>query len=64
MKKYLAILNHDGGTVRLTVRVSSVELARKMILAAEGCPARAIQWIGVCPTKKQVAKTKRDLASF
>ena len=64
MKAYRIQVKHDSGEIILRVRAQNIQAAKKMIMATEGCPERAIGWIAVIPTQKQIQKTKNLLHSL
>ena len=43
MKHFIALVNHDNGTLRLKVSASSRDAAYSMIMLCENCPKRAIK---------------------
>lgn len=61
MKTYTIGLHHDNGDASITVRANSIEEAKQLVMSIEKCPERALTWISVKPTAKQVQKTKNLL---
>ena len=43
MNPYKLKLIHDGGEFNLTVYATDIEAAKRIVMAAEGCPENAIQ---------------------
>lgn len=43
--RYRVTIKHDGGTIRLTVPAGSADAARRIVMKAESCPARAIRTV-------------------
>ncbi len=58
MKTYRIQVKHDSGEQGFLIRAESIQQAKEAVMAAEGCPERAIIWWSVVPTKKQIARTK------
>jgi len=42
MRHYILTVKHDNGTMKIKTFASSRQSARHIIMAAEGCPERAI----------------------
>lgn len=57
MPFYLVKLKHDNGTAKIQTFAKDEETAAALVMAAENCPRRAIQWIkDLTPAKvKQLA---------
>lgn len=53
MNQYIVTVNHDNGKVKIRTHAQDEITAKSIVIAAEGCPERAIQSVRKITTKKK-----------